>query len=109
MNAPKEALRSARRDAAATETVATAVEPQASHSVAPPVTRIDERTDAAARPSLDEILTGLEKREILAALQRANGRRTLAAKFLRISRSRLYRRMDALGIEISSADRPDAP
>jgi DNA-binding NtrC family response regulator len=49
--------------------------------------------------SLDDILAGIEKREILAALDRANGQRTLAAHMLRISRSRLYRRMDALGID----------
>jgi len=49
--------------------------------------------------SLDEILAGIERREILSALQRANGQRTMAAQFLRISRSRLYRRMEALGID----------
>ncbi len=48
---------------------------------------------------LDRILTTVEKREILAALRRANGQRTLAARLLGISRSRLYRRMDALGID----------
>lgn len=48
---------------------------------------------------LDRILSTVEKREILAALRRANGQRTLAARLLGISRSRLYRRMDALGID----------
>ena len=48
---------------------------------------------------LDQILTTIEKREILAALTRANGQRTLAAKMLGISRSRLYRRMEALEID----------
>ena len=48
---------------------------------------------------LDQILTTIEKREILAALKRANGQRTLAARMLGISRSRLYRRMEALGID----------
>lgn len=48
---------------------------------------------------LDRILTGIEKREIVAALKRANGQRTLAARMLGISRSRLYRRMEALGID----------
>ena len=49
--------------------------------------------------SLDEVLQALEKREIVAALQRADGQRTLAARLLGISRSRLYRRMEALGID----------
>lgn len=56
--------------------------------------------------SLDRILTSIEKREILAALKRADGQRTRAARMLGISRSRLYRRMEALGIdprELSSA------
>ena len=48
---------------------------------------------------LDRILTTIEKREILAALKRANGQRTLAARLLGISRSRLYRRMEALDID----------
>jgi len=48
---------------------------------------------------LDQILTTIEKREILGALQRAHGQRTLAARMLGISRSRLYRRMEALGID----------
>ena len=48
---------------------------------------------------LDRILTTIERREILAALKRANGQRTLAARLLGISRSRLYRRMEALDID----------
>ena len=48
--------------------------------------------------SLDHILSNVERKEIVKALQRAGGRRTLAARILGISRSRLYRRMDALGI-----------
>lgn len=64
----------------------------------------EEGTDAMG--PLDRILTTIEKREILAALKRANGQRTLAARLLGISRSRLYRRMEALDIdprEISGA------
>ena len=49
--------------------------------------------------SLDEILSTIERREILGALRRANGQRTQAARLLGISRSRLYRRMEALGID----------
>lgn len=48
--------------------------------------------------ALDQVLASVEKREILTALRRADGRRTEAARLLGISRSRLYRRMDALGI-----------
>ena len=57
--------------------------------------------------SLDQILTTIEKREILGALRRANGQRTLAARMLGISRSRLYRRMEALGIDPRAAGSGD--
>ena len=49
--------------------------------------------------SLDTILNSVERREIISALKRTNGHRTLAAKELGISRSRLYRRIEALGID----------
>ncbi len=48
---------------------------------------------------LDRILTTIERREILTALKRTGGQRTHAARLLGISRSRLYRRMEALGID----------
>lgn len=57
--------------------------------------------------SLDTILHTIERREIVSALKRTSGQRTLAAKELGISRSRLYRRMEALGIdprEVGPAD-----
>lgn len=47
---------------------------------------------------LDTVLARLERREIMAALRETGGQRTLAARRLGISRSRLYRRLDALGI-----------
>ena len=59
------------------------------------------------RGSLDTILSTIERREIVSALSRTSGQRTLAAKELGISRSRLYRRMEALGIdprEVGPAD-----
>ena len=48
--------------------------------------------------SLDDILSVVEKQEIVAALRRNHMQRTLAARSLSVSRSRLYRRMGALGI-----------
>ncbi len=54
--------------------------------------------EGAAGP-LDRMLSAIEKQEILTALNQANGQRTLAARALGISRSRLYRRMEALGID----------
>lgn len=53
-----------------------------------------DRSDLA----LDDILASVEKRAILAALRRSSGQRSLAARCIGISRSRLYRRMEALGI-----------
>ncbi|MHC4444869.1 MAG: sigma-54 interaction domain-containing protein [Planctomycetota bacterium] len=47
---------------------------------------------------LDDMLAEIERKAILAALRRAHGQRSRAAKLMGISRSRLYRRMDALGI-----------
>ena len=48
---------------------------------------------------LDNKLSILERTEIVGALQGTRGQRTLAAQRLGISRSRLYRRMEALGID----------
>lgn len=48
---------------------------------------------------LDKKLANLERSEILDALQGTRGQRTLAARRLGISRSRLYRRMEALEID----------
>lgn len=53
---------------------------------------------------LDRILEEVERREILRALEAAGGQRTHAAKIMGISRSRLYRRLDALGIDQAHLD-----
>ncbi|NLX13615.1 MAG: sigma 54-interacting transcriptional regulator [Phycisphaerales bacterium] len=53
---------------------------------------------------LDDVLADIERRQIQAALRQTNNQRSLAAKLLNISRSRLYRRMDALGM--SSTKKP---
>jgi DNA-binding NtrC family response regulator len=47
---------------------------------------------------LDDAMANVERQTILDALDRARGQRSNAAKLLGISRSRLYRRMEALGI-----------
>jgi len=60
----------------------------------------DVLASAVGSRSLDEVLSAVERREILAALARACGQRTKAANLLGISRSRLYRRMEALGIRL---------
>ncbi|HKQ47970.1 MAG TPA: PAS domain S-box protein [Phycisphaerae bacterium] len=51
---------------------------------------------------LDGVLARVERECILRALKTADGQRNKAAEIMNISRSRLYRRMEALGI------RPDA-
>ncbi len=58
-----------------------------------------DKVGSVARKSLDEILMSIETREIVGALKQVHGQRTQAAKLLGISRSRLYRRMEALGID----------
>ncbi len=64
-----------------------------------PVDGLWEAVDSPEQKgSLDRLLTTIERREILSALERAKGQRTLAAEILGISRSRLYRRMGALGL-----------
>lgn len=54
--------------------------------------------------ALDQLLAQVEKQAILSALQRAGGRRNRAAKLLAISRSRLYRRLEALQITTPKQD-----
>jgi len=61
------------------------------------------------RAALDTLLADCERRAILNALKAANGGRSLAARMLKISRSRLYRRMDALGISPKSSDISPTP
>lgn len=51
---------------------------------------------------LDAMLAEYERQVILAALRDADGTRSLAARRLGISRSRLYRRLDALKIDQGS-------
>ena len=60
---------------------------------------VDAQTSGSSGESLDVMLATLERSKILEALRLADGQRTLAAKQLGISRSRLYRRMEALGID----------
>jgi len=67
---------------------------------------VQETSEEIGNRPLDDVLTAVEKREILAALRRANGQRTLAARMLRISRSRLYRRMEALNIDPNTVPEP---
>jgi len=50
---------------------------------------------------LDPTLEEVERVAILRALRAAGGQRSKAAELMKISRSRLYRRMDALGIDPS--------
>lgn len=55
---------------------------------------------AADQPvQLDARLADIERQTILDAIRRARGQRNLAARLMGISRSRLYRRMDVLGIK----------
>lgn len=53
---------------------------------------------------LDSALADVERSLILRALQAADGQRNKAAELMNISRSRLYRRMEALGIRPADAD-----
>lgn len=55
--------------------------------------------DIPGQGPLDAMLSRLERGEIIGALKKAGGQRTKAAELLGISRSRLYRRMEALAID----------
>ena len=57
-----------------------------------------KQNDGTRRGSLDELLANLERKELLAALREVGGQRTSAARRLGISRTKLYRRMHALGL-----------
>jgi transcriptional regulator with PAS, ATPase and Fis domain len=48
---------------------------------------------------MERVLEEAERRLIRLALERAGGNRTLAADLLSVSRARLLRRIEALGIE----------
>jgi DNA-binding NtrC family response regulator len=71
----------------------------------PPVDPADVPMADPTQPSgrLGDVLARVERREILSALRRTNGHRTLTARALGISRSRLYRRVEALGIDLETA------
>ncbi len=56
--------------------------------------------DESKQGPLDQLLNETERREILRALRLSGGSRTLTAQMLGITRSRLYRRMEALGIDL---------
>lgn len=74
---------------------------------APASPGLDDPTGNGGGGRLDRILATLERKEILASLQQAQGQRTQAARLLGISRSRLYRRMEALGIDPRQAGSRD--
>lgn len=61
-------------------------------------------TNSTGRIPLDRILEDVERREILRALEAAGGQRSLAAQIMGISRSRLYRRLDVLGLDQAHLD-----
>ena len=60
-------------------------------------------TQIQAEPHLDE------RQRILAALEGANGNRSLAARDLGISRATLYRKLASLGIDPSKVTSPPSP
>lgn len=68
-------------------------------AVAATLTYAEPPDNGAKMGALDNKLSMLERSEIVSALQGTRGQRTLAAQRLGISRSRLYRRMEALGID----------
>jgi len=57
---------------------------------------------------LDDVLEEVERQTILSALRHSRGKRSQAARSMKISRSRLYRRMEALGIH-QKKNTKDAP
>ncbi len=62
------------------------------------VSTYPEPASVAKPEKLDDMMESVERREILNSLRKSGGQRTRAARTLGISRSRLYRRMEALGI-----------
>lgn len=55
-------------------------------------------------PGLDAELEACERKRILAALAAAGGNKSAAADSLKIPRARLYRRLEALGLESGESD-----
>jgi len=73
-----------------------------SGSAPQPSTTTQPIEQAAPSLHLDSYLERVERQTILRALDTADGQRSRASQLLGISRSRLYRRMDALGIDPNS-------
>ena len=61
---------------------------------------------ANTKIDLDGILQRVERKLIKYALDQTGGARASAARLMGISRSRLYRRIHALGLERRNAERP---
>lgn len=73
-----------------------------SEGTSDPADKLAESDEASRRERallLDPALAHVERQTIRRALQAANWQRNKAARFMGISRSRLYRRMEALGID----------
>ena len=60
--------------------------------------RAAQAVDPSAVPKLDEVLERVERRLIDLALRKAKGDQTAAADLLGVYRSRLVRRLKALGL-----------
>lgn len=58
------------------------------------------------RRILKDVITAVETREIVAALKQERGFISKAARLLGVSRSRIYRRLEALGLDAKDWRRP---
>jgi transcriptional regulator of acetoin/glycerol metabolism len=67
--------------------------------------------EPAANPSADEIISlcALEKSAIVAALEKLNGNKLLAAQRLGIGKTTLYRKLKKYGIVVETVSRPPLP
>ena len=74
-------------------------------------TGLDAQAQSPTKPTtiepLDELLTRVERQQIEAALKHASFNKTLACKWLGITRPVLYRRMEVLGITDPTSEPPE--
>ena len=72
--------------------------PEVDTLIADALLKVNGRLSFSYRPLEQDVATALTQERLLAALKRAGGNRTLAARMLSMGRATLYRRMAALNI-----------
>ena len=71
--------------------------------IVPRAERVEAAIEDGDVPPLEQTLREMERRLILRALQVAEGNKSKAAELLKVSRKRIYRKLEEYGIPIDEA------